>query len=45
LWRNDRHDPFVGAWTFEPERSDIVANDLIFTRAPGRKDLEMRQAT
>jgi hypothetical protein len=26
-------DAFVGGWTFDPERSDIVANDLIFTRA------------
>jgi hypothetical protein len=25
-------DAFVGAWTFEPARSDIVADDLIFTR-------------
>ena len=33
--RND--DAFIGAWTFDPERSDIVADDLIFTRAPDGK--------
>ncbi len=33
--RND--DAFIGAWTFDPGRSDIVADDLIFTRAPGGK--------
>jgi hypothetical protein len=29
-----KDDAFIGAWTFDPERSDIVADDLIFTRAP-----------
>jgi len=32
-----KDDPFIGGWTFDPERSDIVANDLIFARAPDGK--------
>jgi hypothetical protein len=29
-----KDDAFIGTWTFDPKRSDIVADDLIFTRAP-----------